>query len=380
ARVHLRRASGSPPCPWLPRLGPRAQCATPGLVYPCAASQAVYHCAVFGSCVSLRCRFGLLVPSPCLAVSCASAPRLGSRVPAPRLSDSVYLCAAPQASCTPVPRLPGWPRVPLRTPRASCVPLCHASGLVCPAPRLGPRVPLRRASGLRVPMCQASAGFLYPIRSQPACALCRASGLLVYPAPRLGPRVSLCTAPGLVYLSTRPRVSPRHGSGLAYPCAAPRISDPCAAPRASCTPVPCLGPWIPAPRLGLVYPCAAPRASCTPAPRLGPRVSLCRALGLVYPRAAPRASCIPAPRLGPEGTCPVPAFDLDGENIVFGRVLEGLEVMDAVARVPTFMPPERVRIMNNLAGAVGDDRAAKARTAWSRPRRQVVITDCGIMP
>lgn len=79
-------------------------------------------------------------------------------------------------------------------------------------------------------------------------------------------------------------------------------------------------------------------------------------------------------------TGPVPAFDLDGENIVFGRVLEGLEVMDAVARTPTFMPPERVRIMNNLAGAVGDDRAAKARNAWSRPRRPVVITDCGIVP
>ena len=35
---------------------------------------------------------------------------------------------------------------------------------------------------------------------------------------------------------------------------------------------------------------------------------------------------------------PGPARELDGQNVVFGRVLSGFETVSAVARVPTFKP------------------------------------------
>ena len=59
------------------------------------------------------------------------------------------------------------------------------------------------------------------------------------------------------------------------------------------------------------------------------------------------------------GPGPVPA--LDGENIVFGRVLEGLGAVAQVAAMPTFQPNERVQALNQVASLIGDDRAAKAR-------------------
>lgn len=60
------------------------------------------------------------------------------------------------------------------------------------------------------------------------------------------------------------------------------------------------------------------------------------------------------------GPGPVPA--LDGENIVFGRVLEGLGAVAQVAAMPTFQPNERVQALNQVASLIGDGRAAKART------------------
>ena len=59
------------------------------------------------------------------------------------------------------------------------------------------------------------------------------------------------------------------------------------------------------------------------------------------------------------GPGPVPA--LDGENIVFGHVLEGLGAVAQVAAMPTFQPNERVQALNQVASFIGDDRAAKAR-------------------
>jgi hypothetical protein len=56
---------------------------------------------------------------------------------------------------------------------------------------------------------------------------------------------------------------------------------------------------------------------------------------------------------------------LDGENIVMGRVLEGLGTVAQVAAVPTFTPSERLQALNRVASLIGDDRAAKAR--HSRP-------------
>ena len=52
---------------------------------------------------------------------------------------------------------------------------------------------------------------------------------------------------------------------------------------------------------------------------------------------------------------------LDDENIVFGRVLEGLGAVAQVAAMPTFQPNERLQALNQVASLIGDDRAAKAR-------------------
>ena len=78
-------------------------------------------------------------------------------------------------------------------------------------------------------------------------------------------------------------------------------------------------------------------------------------------------------------TGPAPASSLDEENIVFGRVLVGMDVVAAVAAVPTFAPSGNTRAWNQVAAAVGDARAAKAREAWTKPTRAVTIIDCGVL-
>lgn len=70
-------------------------------------------------------------------------------------------------------------------------------------------------------------------------------------------------------------------------------------------------------------------------------------------------------------TGPGPVPSLDGENVVFGRVIEGLGTLSALADVPTFYPPERSRMLNNVAKVIGDDRAAKAQSNWGRPLKPV---------
>lgn len=77
------------------------------------------------------------------------------------------------------------------------------------------------------------------------------------------------------------------------------------------------------------------------------------------------------------GPGPVPV--LDGENVVFGRVLEGLDTIGAISTVPTFSPGAKARQMNAVASFLGDDRAAKARAKWGRPLKAVVITDGGTL-
>ena len=57
------------------------------------------------------------------------------------------------------------------------------------------------------------------------------------------------------------------------------------------------------------------------------------------------------------GPGPVPS--LDGENIVFGRVLEGFGTIAAISNVPIFKPNERIRGINQIASLIGDERAAK---------------------
>ncbi|KAK6248278.1 hypothetical protein QUC31_019843 [Theobroma cacao] len=103
-------------------------------------------------------------------------------------------------------------------------------------------------------------------------------------------------------------------------------------------------------------------------------------------------------------TGPGPCPQLDNNNIVFGTVLEGaatfvprmiasgfeslrlgcshsskywLDVVTAIASIPTYKPSERIRLLNDLAEFFGDERAQKGRTLWNRPLKTVYISDCG---
>ncbi|XP_010542080.1 PREDICTED: peptidyl-prolyl cis-trans isomerase CYP28, chloroplastic [Tarenaya hassleriana] len=76
-------------------------------------------------------------------------------------------------------------------------------------------------------------------------------------------------------------------------------------------------------------------------------------------------------------TGPGPCPQLDGANIVFGTVLEGLDVVTSIASIPTYTPSERIRQFNDLAEFLGDERAQNARSLWNRPLKTVYISDCG---
>ncbi|XP_010913825.3 peptidyl-prolyl cis-trans isomerase CYP28, chloroplastic [Elaeis guineensis] len=76
-------------------------------------------------------------------------------------------------------------------------------------------------------------------------------------------------------------------------------------------------------------------------------------------------------------TGPGPCPQLDNENIVFGTVLEGLDVVTTIATIPTYKPAERIRQFNDFAEFIGDERAQIARTMWNRPLKTVYISDCG---
>eukprot|EP00244_Chara_vulgaris_P007076 TRINITY_DN2655_c0_g2_i1.p1 TRINITY_DN2655_c0_g2~~TRINITY_DN2655_c0_g2_i1.p1 ORF type:complete len:333 (+),score=34.62 TRINITY_DN2655_c0_g2_i1:81-1001(+) len=78
-------------------------------------------------------------------------------------------------------------------------------------------------------------------------------------------------------------------------------------------------------------------------------------------------------------TGPGPAPELDNANIVIGTVLEGLDVITRIAAVPTYQPGERIRQLNNLAQFFGDQRAASARSTWSRPLKAVVVRNAGVV-
>ncbi|KAL2327372.1 hypothetical protein Fmac_020799 [Flemingia macrophylla] len=76
-------------------------------------------------------------------------------------------------------------------------------------------------------------------------------------------------------------------------------------------------------------------------------------------------------------TGPGPCPQLDNKNIVFGTVLQGLDVITAIASIPTYQPSERIRQFNDLAEFFGDGRAQNARNIWNRPLTTVYISDCG---
>lgn len=104
-------------------------------------------------------------------------------------------------------------------------------------------------------------------------------------------------------------------------------------------------------------------------------------------------------------TGPGPCPSLDNRNIVFGTVLEGtamlhssspssysspiiyslckifivsgLDILTAIAAIPTYKPSDEIRQFNDLAGFFGDERAQNARGLWNRPLKTVYISDCG---
>lgn len=78
-------------------------------------------------------------------------------------------------------------------------------------------------------------------------------------------------------------------------------------------------------------------------------------------------------------TGPGPATFLDGQNVVFGRVLSGIDTVSTIANVPTYAVDKRIQWMNQFAETIGDERAAKARARWTKPQKPVVITACGLL-
>ena len=76
---------------------------------------------------------------------------------------------------------------------------------------------------------------------------------------------------------------------------------------------------------------------------------------------------------------PGPALALDGENIVFGRVLQGYDTITSITSVPTFRPfNDRVLAFNKLASFLKDDRADRVRAKWGKPLKAIVITGAGM--
>lgn len=57
--------------------------------------------------------------------------------------------------------------------------------------------------------------------------------------------------------------------------------------------------------------------------------------------------------------------------------MSGLDVVTAIASIPTYKPGERIRQFNDLAEFLGDGRAQNARSIWNRPLKTVYISDCG---
>lgn len=64
---------------------------------------------------------------------------------------------------------------------------------------------------------------------------------------------------------------------------------------------------------------------------------------------------------------------------VFGRVLDGLETVAAITRLPTFNPAERIQVLNKVASLIGDERAARVRAKYGRPLRSIVIVGTGFV-
>lgn len=79
-------------------------------------------------------------------------------------------------------------------------------------------------------------------------------------------------------------------------------------------------------------------------------------------------------------TGPGPVPRLDEQNIVFGRVSEGLDVIARITEVPTFKPNKSLQVFTDLAAAVGDDRLTKKAATYGKLLTPVVIQETGVLP
>jgi len=79
-------------------------------------------------------------------------------------------------------------------------------------------------------------------------------------------------------------------------------------------------------------------------------------------------------------TGPGPVPRLDGANVVFGRVLEGMGVVGTIAKVPTFKPSQRSEQLNMFASSIGDERAAGVRRKYGKPLKAVIIQKAEQVP
>jgi len=55
----------------------------------------------------------------------------------------------------------------------------------------------------------------------------------------------------------------------------------------------------------------------------------------------------------------------------------GMNVVTAIAVVPTYKPAERIRQFNDFAEFLGDERAQNARNLWNRPIKSLFISSSG---
>lgn len=66
-----------------------------------------------------------------------------------------------------------------------------------------------------------------------------------------------------------------------------------------------------------------------------------------------------------------------GLSLIWSLKYTGLDVVTAIAAIPTYKPAERIRQFNDLAEFFGDERAQNARSSWNRPLKTIFISDCG---
>lgn len=81
--------------------------------------------------------------------------------------------------------------------------------------------------------------------------------------------------------------------------------------------------------------------------------------------SSPGLLCAPGPG-------PVPS--LDGQNVVFGTVLEGFGTVSMIAQQPTFKPSQRIQAFNQLATLIGA-RTAQQLT-WQVEMMEQSVTEC----